>query len=69
MKNQNRPETHTLGSLDLQQSFHLVKRKTIFRTITHPPSFVHTSQGSRYCLNLKTNKAKLLACNLVVEKS
>jgi hypothetical protein len=57
-----------LGSLALQQSFHLVKRKTIYRTITYGPSFANPTHGARYCLRVSKNKAVLLSCKLQVEK-
>jgi hypothetical protein len=55
-----------LGSLSLQQSFHLVNRKTIYRTLTYGPSSANPAHGSRYCLNSK-NKAVLLACSSKVQ--
>lgn len=67
MKNQNPPVA--LGTLDLQQSFRKVNRKTIYRTITYGPSFARPKYGTRACLNVKTGKVKLLACELTVEKT
>jgi hypothetical protein len=64
----NSKSTYSLGSLDLQQSFHLVNRKTIYRTITYGPSFANLTHGKRFCFNSKTGKAKLLSCKLLVEK-
>lgn len=64
----NPKSTVSLGSLDLQQSFHLVNRKTIYRTITYGPSFANPTHGNRYCFSIKTGKAELLSCKLLVQK-
>lgn len=63
MNSQKKSPVLILGNLNLQVAFHFPRRKTIYRTITHPLRPASPMYGSRSCLNLKTNKAENLLCN------
>lgn len=55
-------ELVSLGTLGLQEQFQFPGKETIFKTITYPESFVNHNKGSRYCLNMSTLRAEVLAC-------
>lgn len=60
-------QTVMLGSLGLMEQFKVPGEKAIYRTITYPPS-VTPSNGTRWCLNLTTNKAKWFFCRVKVAR-
>jgi hypothetical protein len=55
-----------LGELGIAEQFRIKGRKTIYRTIDHMDSVRWVAQTKRWCLNLKTNKAEYLYCDLFV---
>lgn len=55
-----------LGSLDVGAYFRIIKRKTIYRTITNMDSTRWIKSTKRDCLNMTTLRAEYLDCNLEV---
>lgn len=62
MKDQNT----RLGDLGLQITFCFYGNETRYRTITYPDRSGNKYWGTRECLNLTTNKAEKLHCNMYV---
>jgi hypothetical protein len=61
-------ETILLGSLGLAESFTLLKRKTVYKTIDHRPSLANVTYGTRHCFNTRTGKAEKKKCNEKVSR-
>jgi hypothetical protein len=61
-----KPKPKQLGELDIAIQFRIKGRKTLYRTIDHMESVRWVAQTKRWCLNLSTNKAEYLFCDLFV---
>lgn len=60
MRNQTDENKVYLGSLGVMEYFK--SKDQIYRTITYPPMNTCATYGTRWCLNMKTLKAKYFLC-------